>query len=133
MSQQEREYYRADDVLVTNARAEMGGRTFAMANVTAVSMGTGRNPRQGCASALLAIGGVIAFTGLLAIGKGGGGWLVVGLVMFVAACMWWNTLKPVYTVDISSASGESRALQSYDREKIEPIVAAIKQAMIDRG
>jgi Family of unknown function (DUF6232) len=104
-----------------------------MANVTAVSMGTRRNPRQGCASALLAIGGVIAFAGLLAIDKGGGGWLVVGLVMFVATCVWWNTLKPVYTVDISSASGESRALQSYDREKIEPIVAAIKQAMIDRG
>jgi hypothetical protein len=32
-----------------------------------------------------------------------------------------------------SASGESRALQSHNRDDIERIVAAIKQAIIERG
>lgn len=68
MSQQEKEYYRSGNVLVTNARAEMGARTFAMANVTAVSMAT-THPSPGCAIALLAVGALVALDGLAAIGR----------------------------------------------------------------
>jgi hypothetical protein len=53
MSEQEQEYYRSSEVLIMNTRAELGGRTFAMANITAVSMGTRTNPRHGCALSYL--------------------------------------------------------------------------------
>jgi hypothetical protein len=71
MSQEEREYYRAGDVLVTNTRAGLGGRTFAMANITAVSMGTRVNSLRGCAFVLLYVGVVLAVVALAAGGSGG--------------------------------------------------------------
>jgi Family of unknown function (DUF6232) len=135
MSEQEQEYYRSSEVLITNTRAELGDRTFAMANITAVSMGTRTNPRHGCAFVLFAIGFVIVVTGLaeISISKGGEGWLLLGLIIVGVVVVWWITLKPFYTVNISSASGESRAMQSHNKEDIEHIVAAIKQAIIERG
>jgi uncharacterized protein DUF6232 len=132
MPQQEREYYRSADVLVTNARVEMGSRTFAMANLTAVSMATMRSPLRGFPLGIFLGGGLIAVTGLLAIGNEGGAVLLpTCLVIAIGGYAWWKTFKPSYSLNLSSTSGESRAMQSHNREEIEQIVAAIKQAMVE--
>lgn len=132
MAEGEREYYKSGNVLVTATRAEMGGRTFAMANVSAVSMSSTK-PSPGCALLLLVGGALIALGGLGSLRDGGVGALIGGLVMAGLGFLWWRSLKTVYSVNLGSASGEAKAMQSTNREDIEQIVAAIKQAMIDRG
>jgi Family of unknown function (DUF6232) len=131
----EKEYYRAGAVLITNTRAELGGCTFAMANITAVSMAPAPNAAGcGCLAALLVGGGFIAVIGLLAINSDiGVHMLLVGLMMAIIGGVGWAIMVPSYTVNISSASGESRAMQSNDKAEIERIVGAIKQAIIERG
>jgi Family of unknown function (DUF6232) len=132
MSQQETEYYQSADVLVTNARVEMGGRTFAMANVTAVSIATMRSPLRGFPLGIFLGGGLITLAGLFAIGNEGGAVLLpIGLMIAIAGYAWWKTFKPSYFLNLSSTSGELRAMQSHNREEIEQIVAAIKQAMVN--
>jgi hypothetical protein len=59
--------------------------------------------------------------------------ILLGLAIALGCLFWRSRLKPPYAVNLSSASGESRALQSKDKEKVERIVAAIKQAIIERG
>ncbi len=132
MSQQEKEYYRAGNVLITNARAEMGGRTFAMANVTAVSMATAK-PSPGCAFVLLALGALVGIAGLASIADGGIVALAIGVVIAAVGFAWLKSLKPAYSVNLGSASGESRAMQSQNREEIEQIVDAIKRAIVERS
>jgi Family of unknown function (DUF6232) len=132
MSKQEREYYRSADVLVTNARVELRGRTFAMANVTAVNMVTMRSPLRGFPLGIFLGGGLFTLTGLLAISHEGGAILLaIGLVIATAGYAWWKAFKPSYSLNLSSTSGESRAMQSDNKKEIEQIVAAIKQAMIE--
>lgn len=132
MAEGEREYYKAGNVLVTSTRAEMDGRIFAMANVSAVSM-TSTKPSPGCALLLL-IGGILAaLGGITQIQDNGPGTLIAGVVAAALGFFWWRSLKTVYSINLGSASGETKGMQSTKRGDIEDIVAAIKQAMIDRG
>lgn len=136
MAQPEKEYYRSGNVLVTNARAEMGGRTFAMANVTAVSMATITPQTKGCALQLLLGGAGFALITLIAIVAGRSNhisYIVIGLLMAGTGFVWRQSLKVTYAVNLGSASGESRAMESKNRAEIERIVAAIKRAIIERG
>lgn len=128
MNQPEKQYYASHNVLVTSARAVMGGRTFAMANVTAVSPSVTR-PRRGIPLMLLIVGvftaiGSLSSSIVLAL---------VGLVLAVGGGFWLKSLKPTYAVNIGSASGESRAMASQDWNEIAAIVAAITQAIVERG
>jgi hypothetical protein len=109
-------------LLITNTRAEMGGRTFAMANITAVSMGTADPAPAGCPITLLIVGAVSALIGIPTLTSFGGIFLAIGIAAFVGGSVWWKERKPSYSVNISSASGESRAMQSQNREEIEAIV-----------
>lgn len=129
MADQEKEYYRSGNVLITNTRAELGGRTFAMANVTAVSMATTGSSTFGPAVLLAAA----VLVGSMGLSRGGAQQLVVGAVMAALAIWWIRSLKPTYSVNLGSASGESKALQSQNKAEIEQVVAAIQQAIIERG
>ena len=141
MSEPEQEYYRSGDVLVTNTRAEMDGRTFAMANITAVSMTPVPNRGAGCLVGLAIVGGLfIMLMGFSVTNTTNNLFLtnklfliLLGFAIFVGCLFWQSRLKPTYVVNISSASGESKALQSKDKENIERIVAAITQTIIERG
>jgi arginine exporter protein ArgO len=41
--------------------------------------------------------------------------------------------KPTYSVQITTASGETNALKDKDPEKIQLVINALNEAMIDRG
>jgi hypothetical protein len=131
MSAQETQYYSGGNVLITNACAEFGEKTFAMLNVTSVSVGK-VEANSGCAVLLLLAGGLGLFFTLFGLPDTFGG-LVLCAVMLGIGILWQQSLKPTYTVTLGSASGEMKALESQNQQEIEPIVAAIKRAIIERG
>jgi uncharacterized protein DUF6232 len=119
-------YYSKDGIQITNARAVFGSKTYALANVTSVSMGEA--PRNLRGAAWLAVIGLA----VMVLGASGAG-LYLGLIAVVAAMIMAVVAKPKYVVKIGSASGESHALISSDRTEVEQIVAAMNNAIVQRG
>lgn len=123
--------YRDGNIQITNVRAILHDKTYAMANVTSVS--TFRQAANKAPGILLIlVGSFLLLSGLTADSMEGCGFglglplLVVGIVITVAA-------KDVYWVRIGSASGETNALHSRDHAYIQRIVDAMNEAIVRRG
>ncbi len=123
--------YQDKNIHVTNLRAMLQGKTYAMANVTSVSMFTQYgNKAPGVILAVL--GGLILLAALPGSEMRGcfGG---LGLVMLVIGIAVAAAAKNIYWVRIGSASGETNALSSRDRDYIWGIVNAMNEAIVRRG
>jgi hypothetical protein len=123
----EKVYYSDGAITITSTRAVLGGKTYAMANVTSVSIGENQEG-AGCGCALLGVGALLAIGGLSSADTAELG--VFGIVIVIAGFLWMNSRT--YVVRIGSASGEANALQDRSREYIQTIVDAVNQAIIDR-
>lgn len=122
----EKTYYSDQGITITSTRAILGAKTYAMANITSVSVGE-LQQGAGCGCGLAGVGSLMllglfssetAFIGLLGIFG-----LVVGLILMA---------QKTYVVRIGSASGESDALQHQSREYVERVVRAVNEAIVDR-
>lgn len=123
----ERSFYTnpTSNVNITQARAVIGGKTYAMSNITSVSMVKKK------VNIVL-----IVFLGLIGLGSLGliaQSFLVTLIILAVCAGLIYLLVKPSYGVVIGSASGESHAVMSGKREDIEEIVQAISNAIVARG
>ena len=118
---QETTLYQDGDILVTKQRAVLGGKTFAMSNITSVSMGV-VPANTGIAWVLIIVGvlGALCSYGLTLIV------VAIGVYMLINA-------KPTYIVRLGSAAGEVDGLASRNREHIQQIVNALNEAIIRRG
>jgi len=149
-------FYQDRQVLITNARAVLGGTTYAMANITSVSMGT-ISPSY-APSILVGLAAIlvpsciccIGFPGSILLGILPANWssnslattavlgVVVGLLVIgglgIAASITLALFsKPTHIVVIGSASGEVNAMASKNRRHIEQVVNALNHAIISRG
>jgi uncharacterized protein DUF6232 len=132
---QERVYFRDENATITNARAIMQGRTFSMANVTSVSASK-EIPQTTIPMLMMWGGGIVTLVGVFA-------YLldlnaidcafVVGLVILIVGWFLRRYARAKYYIVIGSASGETRALWSYDWPYVAKIVAAVNQAIVERG
>jgi hypothetical protein len=121
----ERTYYSDGTITITNARAVLGGKTYAMANITSVSTFT-QAPSQTGASLLGLFG--------LSLGLVGSGVVsVLGWALFAIGALVFFKRKPTYCVRLGSASGEANALTDGRKDYIEKIVAALNEAIVKRG
>lgn len=123
----EETYFSSDGVRVTNARFIVHGETYSMANVTSVKTGRSDPSRKGP----LVTSGIGVFA-LLAGSESGAG-IVLGLALIGAGIWWWQQQSPTYSVLLSSASGEVRALSSRNEELVQKVVESINQAIVARG
>lgn len=115
-------------VRITNTRAIVGATTYAMANITSVSMA--EKPANRKLGIVVAILGLIILVITYQLGSSGGvifGVILLGLGILIAAIV-----KPTYTVRIGSASGETDAISSNDKKYIQAIVRAMNEAFIER-
>ena len=136
MSSQETKYYprdqgQGDGVEVTSTRAVFGAKTYAMVNLTSVSMGViPANRTHGIVVAV--VGLVITMCGAAA-GRDGGPILLFGILALIGGLVLAAVAKEQYAVRIGSAGGESDGLVSPDKGRIQEIVNAVSQAIIKRG
>jgi len=127
----EQTFLNAEDIVVTNARFVVSGKTYAMNGVTSVRFGQ-KDPRRWGPILLFLYGGVNLLPGLLH-----------SEFMFVAvpaallfmgpAIFWWTRQKPVYSVVLTTAAGEAQALSSKDESLVRRVVDALNSAIIARG
>ncbi len=122
-------YFQDQNVNITNARAVLSGTTYAMSNITSVSMGeraANRNP--GC---------LVTILGFIGWGVAGAlenmGVLIVCILAFLVGIALIIMAKPSYVVRISSASGEVEGLVSQNKEYIQKVINALNEAIINRG
>jgi hypothetical protein len=131
-SSQETTYYQDSTVTISNSRAVLGAKTYAMVNITSVSMGEKpANRTPGIALALIGLA-IAACTGSMG-GNSAGGGIGIGVVLIIAGIALAAIVKPSYIVRIGSAGGESDALVSNNREYIQKLVSAVNEAIIKRG
>lgn len=123
--------YQDTNIHVTNVRAMLQGKTYAMANVTSVSMFTQQgNKAPGLIIAVF--GGLFLLVGIVS-GKNYAGMALFGFILLVVGIAVAVSAKDAYWVRIGSASGETNALRSDDRDCIWRIVQALNDAIVRRG
>jgi len=127
----EKTFYQQGSVTITSARAVLGGKTYAMSNITSVTLTT--KPAKKLLPAVLLIGGIalalVSLIDLESLFMCGG----IGTAMALIGGGLLIGIKPTYIVKIGSASGETDALSSPKKEAMTPIVNAINEAIIARG
>jgi hypothetical protein len=122
-------YFQEGDVTITNARVIIANNTYSLSNITSVSM----KPIQPnlIFPLIILIAGFLL--GLCGFANQSIGFLAFGSIGVIIgfAVMFLNKRK--YGVRIGSASGESNALVSRDKDNIQKIVDAINTAIVERG
>ncbi len=113
------------EVKITSSRAIFPNKTYSMANVTSVQLGEIKKSAFWPVILMLSGG-----AGLL-IGGGGG---IVWALIFIGAGIAIIYANPTqYAVRIGSASGESEAYISGEKDSINQIVLAINNVIVQRG
>jgi len=122
---EERMFFTQNDVSVSNARFIVRGQTYAMNGVTSVKQSVTEPSRAGPV--------ILFFVGLLPLFSGTAGGVVIALVLIIGAVLWWRSQRPLYTVVLSSASGEAQALSSQDGQYIASVIDALNHSIVHRG
>lgn len=116
----EQTFFSENGVMVTQARFVVPGQTFAMSGVTSV---TARVSYPGKAKATKLI--MWGFPCIIL--------LLVGIPMVIGGIIWLVTANPLYTVYLTSSSGEAAAYSSPDEGFIQNVIAAITDSIVARG
>lgn len=125
---EERTFFNQGQIWVTNARFIVPGQTYAMNAVTSVRQGV-TMPSRGWPLVLILVGILCLLGGL----DGGVGALLMAAIFIGIGVLIWRQQKPVWTVVLSTASGEHKALSSEDATFIQSVVTALNQAIVHRG
>jgi hypothetical protein len=123
-AQQEKVFFDEREVKVTNSRFILPGqKTFAMSGVTAVKTSQ-INPNRVGPMVLIIIGAAIGYNkGIDAL----------SVVLVVAGLAWFFMQKTIYTIVLTTSSGEQQALQDSDLSWISRVVSALNDSIIHRG
>lgn len=114
-------------ITVTNSRFIANGQTYAMSGITSVK--SFKHPTSIKGPIILFAIGFLIFIG----GQGSAGSILTGLLFFASAIAWLVLNKPLFSVMLSSASGETEAYSSKNENFILNVVNAINEAIIARG
>jgi type IV secretory pathway component VirB8 len=120
----EKKFYQDSAVQVTQSRIVVHNKTYAMRNISSVSMFEKHKSNNKLLSIIfLMIGLIFLFNQ---------DYLFGGICIGIAALL-LLFLKSDFIVRISSNSGDSNVLVSKNKEYIQNVVSAINEAIIYRG
>ncbi len=123
--------YFSDDtgIRVTSSRVIIGNTTYSLANITSVSR-TINNPSRVGPFVFIVTGVLILVASLSGESFG---LSIIGAILAGLGTIAWRGLRPTYHLRIRSASGDSIALTSENKDRIDQVVRAINEAIIQRG
>lgn len=121
--QQEKVFYQDANVTVTQSRFIAGSKTYAMRNISSVSLFKIEKSRA-LPIILILIGGLMLF---------GDSSRIFGVILAAIGVLWVVLIKDEYSVRISTNAGEVNSLVSKEQPYIQKIVDALNDAMIHRG
>lgn len=117
------------EVRITNARAILGTKTYAISDILSVTI-TRDSSMVGCLILTLISGAFLL--GLLSLG-GGSGYRVAAFIFLGAAIVVGILAQPSYIVQIRSVSGNTDVLRSMDQDFVQRVVEAINDALLYRS
>ena len=130
---EEKEFFRNNDLLVTNARFVVGETTYAMSNITSVK--TKSLPYSlfwqklfGGFAALMLLSSVVAPKT-----EGKAGVVAIMLILLIVTICSARRKQKEYEVALVTTAKEIQALKSANKEEINSIVKALNEAIIFRG
>ncbi len=123
MAENEKVYFEEGGVTVTKARFIVPAQTYAMSGITSVKAAVNQ-PWKGPA--------ILVILGLIMMSFGEGGSIVMGLLFMAGAILWFIKGKKNIVI-LSSSSGEAEALSSHSSDFIGRIIAALNEAIVERG
>lgn len=121
LEEKEKSYFKNKGIHITNTRAIFPNKTYAMANITSVSIGEEKQDRT--VPITIIVIGVIGLTFFPEI----------GFPLILVGTIWIYMKKKEYSVKIGSSSGEIEGFTSKNRELVRKVVSAMNDAIIDRG
>ena len=125
-------FYSDKAVAVTSSRVIIWGTTYALRNITSVSMRF--SPPKIFGAVVLLFAGVFillaAFLSVHGSMPAPVGAYIIAPAMIGTAILWMCSSKTKYHVSLSSASGEVHALTSKNKSYIEKIVLSINEAIV---
>jgi len=119
---QEKTFFEYGEVKVTNARFIVPSQTYAMSGITSVKFFT-EKPSL--------LWPIVAFLIAILIGVGDGNIWSVGIPVIIGVVLLLR--KATHHAVLSSASGETRALNSKNKEFIANVIKALNQSIVSRG
>lgn len=122
----EHEFFKDDEVLVTQSRFICDGKTYAIRNISSVTMFTKAGEYNAFVIILL-----IGFS-IVMMFAGSNMFFIIPLPIIILYIIFGRS-KNEYVVKINSNSGESNALVSLDKEYVESVVNALNESIIFRG
>jgi hypothetical protein len=125
----DKSYFSAPGVSVTRSRFVVEGQTYVVSNITSVKYFE-KIPERGGPILFGVFGLVLCFLGL--------NWqslypAFIGLFCIIIAGVQWHSQNTEYSVVLTTAGGEIKALTNEDSDFIAAVVEALNQAIIDRG
>ncbi len=126
----EQTFYSDDvGVRITNTRAIFNKTTYAMANISSIR--TEETPPKRAGAIWTIFIGVILF--IIGLRVDIVGLTIAGVIILLLGILWVWKASGEYHIMITSASGETSALESKDKGYIDKVVQAMNEAIIHRG
>lgn len=129
-------FYQDERVTITNTRATIAGKLFAMAQITSVQA-VKKTPNRLWPIALVGFGGLFFLVGLFMLIMGDPSGLACtmggGAAAVLLGGLWLFAAKPTYAVVIGSSSGETRALVTPKEDYAKTVAGALQEAIVKRG
>lgn len=125
MNNEEKIFYNDKSVTVTQSRFIANKKTYAMRNISSVSVST--IEKSAWFQMLLFFLGIV----IAIMSNDEARWIGIGVVLL--SLVWMAMLKSSYAVCISTNAGEVNSLESERKEYIQRIVNALNEAIIHRG
>lgn len=120
----EKLFYQDSRVLVTQSRIVVDNKTYAMRNISSVSMFVKDKSTNKWISIITLLIGLISLLNQF---------YFIGIIFISIAALLLFFLKDEYVIQISSNSGDTKILISKSKEYIQTVVSAINDAIVYRG
>jgi len=132
-AQREHCFYQHEQILVTNARFQVGNAMYPINGITAVAVAS-CYPNKNLGGGIGLIGMPFLFLGLLVLAGSGApaGVILLAIAAVPIGVGIWIASKMEWTVQIATAGTQLHSVRHKNREYVANIVAALQQAIASR-